>query len=376
MALSTTASVAQTEINGVIYTNDGGSATVSDINNDSIPSDSTLKLPAKVKIGDYELPVSFKKSLKEEKPAIKKIIFLGDPLVVQASAIMPYLPNLEEVITNDGSGVYKAMDGVLYSKKGADDYYKLVLCPRKWDPTNKQPSHNKQLFQESTKHIESYACYMVERLTENNELTIPSRVEHMGERAFYKTNITSLKFETSESSSQLYLNWEAFARCKRLASVDFNYRAVGIGDKSFGDCSKLSNLNLNGVTEISYQAFSGCDSLKNLTIPGSVKEIYDGAFMYTALEKVKFSGDNDVDLGVGVFLGCRELSSVTLPSGLKSINSWDFKDCGNLKKLTLPESLKSIKREAFLNSGLTHLMLPKNLEITGLLFMGASKLTK
>ena len=67
-----------------------------------------------------------------------------------------------------------------------------------------------------------------------------------------------------------------------------------------------------------------CSTLTSLTLPSSLKSIGDEAFG-----------------------GCRSLTSLTLPSSLQSIGNSAFRDCNSLTSLTLPSSLQSIGDYAF-----------------------------
>lgn len=95
---------------------------------------------------------------------------------------------------------------------------------------------------------------------------------------------------------------------------------------------------------------------------------------------VKWIGDNAFDHNknlvavvipegvtfVSGFDGCRNLSSVVLPSTLKVIGSDAFQSCSSLKSIDLPAGLLYIGHVAFEHSGLTSVDLPE-----GLLFIDA-----
>ena len=69
-------------------------------------------------------------------------------------------------------------------------------------------------------------------------------------------------------------------------------------------CTSLKNITLpESVTEIGNMAFVICSSLTNITIPESVTEIGIGAFEWcTSLKKISLP--KKVKLGNNVFLGC------------------------------------------------------------------------
>ena len=77
---------------------------------------------------------------------------------------------------------------------------------------------------------------------------------------------------------------------------------TSIGYNAFGTCLSLKNVTIpNGVKEIEASAFFSCDSLISITIPGSLKWIGDGAFRFSSLQTIFYSGTRDQwnELSVG-----------------------------------------------------------------------------
>ena len=71
-------------------------------------------------------------------------------------------------------------------------------------------------------------------------------------------------------------------------------------------------------------------------------------------------------IGLVAFRGNDELTSVTLPSSITSIESYAFEYCFNLKKINLPEGLQTIGNNAFsFCSGLTELSFPQSIQDIG-----------
>lgn len=52
-------------------------------------------------------------------------------------------------------------------------------------------------------------------------------------------------------------------------------------------------------------------------------------------------------IGANAFLGCTEITSVTVPEGVEEIGNKAFYNCRNLVTLKLPETVAAIGREAF-----------------------------
>ena len=62
---------------------------------------------------------------------------------------------------------------------------------------------------------------------------------------------------------------------------------------------------------------------------------------------VSLAGCPVVEIGCGCFSDCRQLTSVAIPEGVRSIGSQAFMGCGNLSELTIPHSLLVIEEDAF-----------------------------
>lgn len=95
------------------------------------------------------------------------------------------------------------------------------------------------------------------------------------------------------------------------------------------------------VTEIGESAFSS-SSLTSIEIPSSVKSI-----------------------GQHAFNNCLKLYNVVLSEGVNIIGAEAFSICSSLKKITIPSSVQRIERSAFKNCGLTSVILQEGLTYVG-----------
>ena len=116
----------------------------------------------------------------------------------------------------------------------------------------------------------------------------------------------------------------------------------------------------NGVERIGQRAFQSAKNLKELTLNGNVI-IGDRAFHGVALEKIngqeyitKIEGRAFKNLNVKTL----DLSNVT------EIGEYAFEAASGLKEITVSDKLLKIKNYAFMQSGLTKIELPDQVDIT------------
>ncbi len=134
----------------------------------------------------------------------------------------------------------------------------------------------------------------------------------------------------------------AFFSCKRLKKINLN-NIESIGENCF-KFSALEDVNLAKATTIKEFAFSNCSYLKRIRFSDNLKKIGDFAF----------GGDSALvtchipsgDIGASAFMGCSNLEQITLGK-VASIGNAAFLDCNSLSSLVIPSSVKTIGNEAF-----------------------------
>ncbi|MDR1119812.1 MAG: leucine-rich repeat protein [Dysgonamonadaceae bacterium] len=133
---------------------------------------------------------------------------------------------------------------------------------------------------------------------------------------------------------------------------------------------------LEGVTSIGEYAFTYCRNLTSITIPESVKTIENNAFLDCGLKSVTVPGSVKT-IGSGAFYGCSSLTSVAILEGVRTIGNSAFRDCSSLTSITIPESVTTIEHYAFEDcSSLTSITIPGSVETIGeSAFSGCSSLT-
>lgn len=156
------------------------------------------------------------------------------------------------------------------------------------------------------------------------------------------------------------------------------------------------------VVYIDNRAFWSNKEIKTVQIPDSVERIGQLVFSKTALFKDEANWENGVlyigkfmivaqqtlageyaikdgtiVMADGAFNGCKELTKITIPEGVKTVSFNAFKDCVKLAEVVLPSSIKTIGGYAFLRCiALKSITLPEGVEKIELLAFNQSGLTE
>jgi len=145
----------------------------------------------------------------------------------------------------------------------------------------------------------------------------------------------------------------------------------------YKDSIKTINIG-SGVTKICYGAFSGCKNLTSVSLPSTLKEIGNEAFSdCTKLSSIVIP-ENVYEIYSYAFSGCSSLSSVTFKGDLWKIGAAVFKNCTSLTSITIPSQVTLIDYNAFQGcTSLTKITLPNKVDtICDGAFSGCTNLTE
>lgn len=183
-----------------------------------------------------------------------------------------------------------------------------------------------------------------------SEVSIPSAVSHIGERAFATNKIEKINVE---EDNQYYTS---------IDGVLFNKSETEIID--YPNYTGADSYAVpQSVTSIGEYAFGGdIPSLKTVIIPDTVTEIGNGAFMdFYGLEYIDIP-TSVTEIGDNAFNGCSQLASITIPNSVTEIGASAFRYCSSLQSVSLTEGLKSIGDYAFSGAyELSNITLPNSL---------------
>ena len=225
-------------------------------------------------------------------------------------------------------------------------------------------------------------------------ITISSTVKVFENNSF--SNFFSLESIVFAEGSQLTTIGEmAFFNTTKLLSIILPSNVTEICDSAFQWCRGLTSVTLpEGLISIGEMAFKNCLKLKQITIPSTVTSIGISAFdsaieffygegndYYTIDDNralivdggktfVAYAASNPatsyvvpegiITIGRDAFDGS-DLTQITLPSTLKTIELNAFHYCQDISSIILPEGLTSIGSSAFSNcSALTSITIPES----------------
>ena len=235
------------------------------------------------------------------------------------------------------------------------------------------------------------------------ELVIPEDVTEVGSYAFYGYNgLISVTIPDHVTT----IGEGAFSLCENLSSVSIGNGITRMGNSPFYGCAKLVYttygwLNylgnatnpyalLVGVRKNTYSsydihpdtkfigcnAFYDCDQITSVTLPEGVRGLGSLAFAGCAKLKTVTLPSTLQFIGEEVFSGCNALTTLSIPDAVTEIGKNAFSNCDSLTELILPAGLTHIGEAAFSGcSGLTELVIPAGVTVIGpYMFMGCDNL--
>lgn len=119
----------------------------------------------------------------------------------------------------------------------------------------------------------------------------------------------------------------------------------------------------NDITCIGIEVFCDCSNLTSVTIPDGVTSIEYRAFANCGLTSVTIP-NNVTDIGRGAFALCTSLASVTIPDSVTRIRQEAFMDCSSINTVTITanggdaETVKALLQAAGVTGGGINWIMP------------------
>lgn len=113
---------------------------------------------------------------------------------------------------------------------------------------------------------------------------------------------------------------------------------------------------------LDYEIMGSYPNIKKITIPDTIEEIGDFAFVFfPGVEKLDLP-DNLKSLGKGVFATMTSLKEIEIPKNITVLKECLFQECENLEKVELNNNITEIQEKAFMScSSLKTIDLPDTL---------------
>lgn len=208
------------------------------------------------------------------------------------------------------------------------------------------------------------------------QINIPSNIVSIDDSVFYNcTKLATINF--SEGLEEIgaaafyisaYTGDEEIATAQQgsIRTLDFPLSLKKIGNRAFSNQTKLTSVKFGNIEEIGSAIFDNATSLSRISKKSGATtiEIDDASILYTANhKKLLFAITNGLtgeltmnnateEIAPYAFYGCKEITKITLPSGLKKIGEGAFesavKSSDNVDwKLLIPASVTEIGEAAF-----------------------------
>ena len=242
-------------------------------------------------------------------------------------------------------------------------------------------------------------AFTFENCKKLKEMTISKTVKTIGKDAFLNCGVENVYYEGtiedwckisfSESiSNPMYYASHFYLRnnsqeWEEVTSIEVPNTIIEIGSNQFYGFNNVISITLpNSITHIGESAFESCSSLTSITIPflgatkngttnthfgyifGASSESDGSSYIPSSLKEVIITGGNRIYSGT--FLGCSNLTSITIPESVTSIGESAFSGCSSLTSITIPESVISIGESAFYNcSNLRNITIPDGMTSIG-----------
>ena len=198
--------------------------------------------------------------------------------------------------------------------------------------------------------------YAFHNMVSLKNVVINNEIETIGSDAFTNTSLKSLALpsgikEIKDGGADYFKDLECYEEggCLYISTSENKYEYFfGVKDKTVTDCSINSNCKLirKGALESS--------SVENLSIPfigesaGSSQPLsYILGYGGSSLKTITVGDKQGELIPSRAFYGLSNVTTITLPNGIKEIGSKAFENCSKLISINIPNALEKLGEYAF-----------------------------
>ena len=210
------------------------------------------------------------------------------------------------------------------------------------------------------------------------KVILPDSVKMIGEQAFYGSSIRLMDF--SDEITNIRAN--AFQNCYYLVIDKLPEKIQTIENYAFSGCEEINftnfpNNDVENLTVIPKEAFSGCNMLELTVLPKNITSIETNAFINCNQLKLEQLPENLSVIGDSCFQYCKEMTISLLPNNLITIGSSSFASCKKISFSKIPASISKIGNYAFRDcGGLTTIIFEKKITLENSIFVSCPNLTE
>ena len=161
-----------------------------------------------------------------------------------------------------------------------------------------------------------------------------------------------------------------------LNANDYVWTNPTIPQGTTGKITIPSEVNGYTVMALGWYALKDFTGITEVVIPNTITKLKPYALANTGITSITIP--SSVILMESTFIGCKQLSEVTLNNGITNIGGSAFSGCTALTSINIPETVETIGNYAFQNcTSLTSVSLPSAVESIGKnAFSGCTSLTE